>query len=153
MRFSWMLAATVLLVLATGVRCKRKFDGDFEFAEEVSRDNVATLAVSRITSDDRMTGRSFFFSLFFFRLVRCIECPISRMIAQFRELFVSPAEGDALVAGRIDVNREAKCHTIGNDNNGDFAEGWRSVLASCCETITFRRRFAARFEDSKISSY
>jgi len=36
MRFSWMLAATVLLVFATGVRCKRRFDGDFEFAEEVS---------------------------------------------------------------------------------------------------------------------
>ncbi|XP_012064548.1 PREDICTED: testican-3 [Atta cephalotes] len=34
MRFSWMLAATVLLVLATGVKCKRRFDGDFEFAEE-----------------------------------------------------------------------------------------------------------------------
>lgn len=37
MRFSWMLATTVLLVLATGARCKRKFDGDFEFAEEVSQ--------------------------------------------------------------------------------------------------------------------
>ncbi|XP_032681567.1 proteoglycan Cow isoform X1 [Odontomachus brunneus] len=34
MRFSWVFAATVLLVLATGARCKRKFDGDFEFAEE-----------------------------------------------------------------------------------------------------------------------
>jgi len=37
MRLSWMFAATVLLVLATGVRCKKKFDGDFEFAEEVSQ--------------------------------------------------------------------------------------------------------------------
>lgn len=36
MRLSWVFAAAVLLVLATGVRCKRKFDGDFEFAEEVS---------------------------------------------------------------------------------------------------------------------
>lgn len=39
MRFSWMFAATVLLVLAVGVRCKRKFDGDFEFAEEVSHES------------------------------------------------------------------------------------------------------------------
>ena len=37
MRFSWMFAATVLLaLLVTEARCKRKFDGDFEFAEEVS---------------------------------------------------------------------------------------------------------------------
>lgn len=36
MRFSWVFVATVLLVLVTGARCKRKFDGDFEFAEEVS---------------------------------------------------------------------------------------------------------------------
>lgn len=36
MRFSWMFVATVLLVLVTEARCKRKFDGDFEFAEEVS---------------------------------------------------------------------------------------------------------------------
>lgn len=36
MRFSWMFVATVLLVLLTEARCKRKFDGDFEFAEEVS---------------------------------------------------------------------------------------------------------------------
>ncbi|PBC29183.1 testican-2 [Apis cerana cerana] len=35
MRFSWMFVATVLLVLLTEARCKRKFDGDFEFAEEV----------------------------------------------------------------------------------------------------------------------
>ncbi|XP_053980425.1 proteoglycan Cow isoform X1 [Hylaeus anthracinus] len=34
MRFSWVFVATVLLFLATGARCKRKFDGDFEFAEE-----------------------------------------------------------------------------------------------------------------------
>lgn len=36
MRFSWIFTATVLLVLTIGVKCKRKFDGDFEFAEEVS---------------------------------------------------------------------------------------------------------------------
>lgn len=36
MRFSWVLVATVFFVLVTGARCKRKFDGDFEFAEEVS---------------------------------------------------------------------------------------------------------------------
>lgn len=36
MRFSWMFVATMLLVLVSEARCKRKFDGDFEFAEEVS---------------------------------------------------------------------------------------------------------------------
>ncbi|KAG7213033.1 hypothetical protein KM043_002368 [Ampulex compressa] len=36
MRISWVFVPAVLLVLATGARCKRKFDGDFEFAEEVS---------------------------------------------------------------------------------------------------------------------
>lgn len=35
-QFSWIFTATVLLVLTVGVKCKRKFDGDFEFAEEVS---------------------------------------------------------------------------------------------------------------------
>lgn len=34
MRFSWVFVATVFLVLFTGAKCKRKFDGDFEFAEE-----------------------------------------------------------------------------------------------------------------------
>ncbi|XP_076672319.1 proteoglycan Cow [Andrena cerasifolii] len=34
MQFSWVLVAAVLLILAAGVRCKKKFDGDFEFAEE-----------------------------------------------------------------------------------------------------------------------
>ncbi|XP_050454309.1 proteoglycan Cow isoform X3 [Cataglyphis hispanica] len=34
MRFSWIFIATVILVLTIGVKCKRKFDGDFEFAEE-----------------------------------------------------------------------------------------------------------------------
>ncbi|KAL2737577.1 proteoglycan Cow [Vespula maculifrons] len=34
MRFSWLFPATVLLVLVTGAKCKRKFDGDFEFDEE-----------------------------------------------------------------------------------------------------------------------
>ncbi|XP_015430615.1 PREDICTED: testican-2 [Dufourea novaeangliae] len=34
MRFSWVFVATVFLVLVTGAKCKRKFDGDFEFAEE-----------------------------------------------------------------------------------------------------------------------
>ncbi|CAL1683822.1 unnamed protein product [Lasius platythorax] len=33
-QFSWIFTATVLLVLTVGVKCKRKFDGDFEFAEE-----------------------------------------------------------------------------------------------------------------------
>ncbi|XP_076247969.1 proteoglycan Cow isoform X2 [Calliopsis andreniformis] len=34
MRFSWLFVTVVLLALATVAKCKRKFDGDFEFAEE-----------------------------------------------------------------------------------------------------------------------
>lgn len=34
MRFSWLFLVSVLLVLVTEARCKRKFDGDFEFDEE-----------------------------------------------------------------------------------------------------------------------
>lgn len=36
MRFSWVLPVTVLVVVFNAAECKRKFDGDFEFAEEVS---------------------------------------------------------------------------------------------------------------------
>jgi hypothetical protein len=41
-----MFAATALLVLAAGVKCKRKFDGDFEFAEEVSQSFVTAKSAS-----------------------------------------------------------------------------------------------------------
>lgn len=167
MRFSWMLAATVLLVLATGVRCKRKFDGDFEFAEEVSRDAAFLPFLSRrvrsrrvvargLLSDDRLTGRSCFLSFF-----------LSFILSFFLSFFL-PARGgeghattdtrflerspDPRTATLRDVSRGVRrarslsdrTHgwgrqsvTIGNNNSGDSAEGWRSAVANCCETTTF----------------
>ncbi|KAF7387847.1 hypothetical protein HZH66_010614 [Vespula vulgaris] len=52
MRFSWLFPATVLLVLVTGAKCKRKFDGDFEFDEERESFDLCRIESSKQTDKE-----------------------------------------------------------------------------------------------------
>lgn len=149
MRFSWMLAATVLLILATGVRCKRKFDGDFEFAEEVSRDirfaeSHFTLSRSPVARRSRrQVDRSLVFYFFLSSGSRRRNandgCPsVWTIVRSGPQLFAAGMRRVRSLSDGILIEKR-RCHTIGsgNNNSGDSAGGWRFAVANCCETITF----------------